>query len=206
MSIPPRRAKRDHCGGISSLKNHPILDRLMIIKFKPAAIQLCLAAGMATATFAIPNSTLETQPILPFTLAVKAASASTESCKTKGNNVTTTILNPEGNLIVVIRNEKAGPHTIENSFNKAYTSVSFGRAYNLQSTRAILEGIKPGKGIGDYPLPADPLKGLSYSVGGINITSNGKIIGSIGVSGSPNGDLDEGCAYDGLNAIKSQLN
>jgi hypothetical protein len=175
-------------------------------KLKIALTQSFVAAGVATATYAVPTLALETQPILPTTLAAKAASISVESCKKKGNSVTTTILNQDGNILVVIRNEKAGPHTAENSFNKAYTSVSFGRVYNLNSTRAILAGIKPGKGIGDFPLPADPLKGLSYSVGGINITSNGKIIGSIGVSGSPNGDLDEGCAYDGLNAIKSQLN
>jgi uncharacterized protein GlcG (DUF336 family) len=152
-----------------------------------------------------PVVALEKQPILPTTLAVKAASTSVTSCDRKGYKVTASVLNPEGNILVVIRNQEAGPHTIENSFNKAYTSVSFGRAYNLDSTRAILSGIKPGKGIGEFPLPASPLKGLSYSVGGINITSNGSLIGSIGVSGSPNGDLDESCAYEGLKAIQAEL-
>lgn len=65
--------------------------------------------------------------------------------------------------------------------------------------------MKPDKGIGEFPLPASPLKGLSYSVGGVNITSEGNLIGSIGVSGSPNGDLDENCAYEGLKAIRDDL-
>ena len=128
-------------------------------KLKIALTQSFVAAGVATATYAVPTLALETQPILPNTLAAKAASISVESCKKKGNSVTTTILNQDGNTLVVIRNEKAGPHTVENSFNKAYTSVSFGRAYNLNSTRAILAGIKPGKGIGDFPLPADRDRG-----------------------------------------------
>ena len=154
-----------------------------------------------------PATALEMQPILPTSLAVKAASISVSSCEKKGNKVTTTVLNSDGNILVVIRNQSSGPHTIENSFNKAYTSLSFGGAYNLKSTREIITKIKPGsKGIGEFPLPANPLRGLSYSVGGINIISNGKVIGAIGVSGSPNGDLDEVCAIDGLNAIKANLN
>ena len=32
-----------------------------------------------------------------------------------------------------------------------------------------------------------------------------KLIGSIGVAGAPNGDLDENCGQAGLNAIKLQL-
>ena len=148
---------------------------------------------------------LETQPVLPTSLAMKAASVSVESCASQGYKVTATVLNQEGNLLIVIRNQGAGPHTIENSFNKAYTSVSFGRAYNLNSTRAIIASTKPGKGIGEFPLPASPIKGLSYSAGGINLTSNDFLIGSIGVSGSPNGDLDENCARNGLNAIQAEL-
>ena len=69
--------------------------------------------------------------------------------------------------------------------------------------------MQDGEGMG-YPcahvvLPANPLKGLSYVIGGINIYSNGKLIGSIGVAGAPNGDLDENCGQAGLNAIKLQL-
>lgn len=168
--------------------------------------QLLVAIGIGVIMLAArPVLALEKQPILPTTLAVKAASTSVAVCNQRGYKVTTSVLNPEGNLLVVIRNQEAGPHTIENSYNKAYTAVSFGRAYHLDSTRAILAGMKPGKGIGEFPLPASPLKGLSYSVGGVNITSEGNLIGSIGVSGSPNGDLDESCAYEGLKAIQDDL-
>lgn len=168
--------------------------------------QLLVALGLGVIILAArPAMALEQQPVLPTSLAVKAASTSVAVCNQKGYKVTTSVLNPEGNILVVIRNQEAGPHTIENSYNKAYTAVSFGRAYNLDSTRAILAGMKPGKGIGDFPLPASPLKGLSYSVGGVNIRSEGSLIGAIGVSGSPNGDLDESCAYEGLKAIQDEL-
>ena len=177
----------------------------MISRLGTLAAKSLLAAGVVTTPHVAPALALEMQPILPTALAVKAAAISVESCSNNGYKVAATVLNSDGNILVMIKNQSAGPHTIENSFNKAYTSVSFGRAYNLESTRAIVAATKPGKGIGEFPLPASPLKGLSYSVGGININSHGHLIGSIGVSGSPNGDLDESCAYAGLKAIKSQL-
>ncbi len=176
----------------------------MISRLIALTAKSLLAIGVAAATHVA--LALEMQPILPTALAIKAAAVSVESCNTNGNKVTTTVLNSEGNVLVVIRNESAGPHTVEHSFNKAYTSVSFGRTFNLGSTRAIIAGTNSGKGIGELPLPASPLKGLSYKTGGINIYSNGKPIGSIGVAGSPNEDLDENCAHAGLNAIKPQLN
>ena len=170
-------------------------------------LAILLPLAIFLAAHGRPAKALEMQPILPTSLALKAAAISVSSCEKNGNKVTTTVVNSDGNILVVIRNQSSGPHTIENSFNKAYTSLSFGGAYNLQSTREIISKIKPGtKGIGEFPLPASPLRGLSYSVGGINIISNGKVIGAIGVSGSPNGDIDEGCAVDGLKAIKAYLN
>lgn len=177
----------------------------MISRLIALTAKSLLATGVAAATHVAPSLALEMQPILPTALAIKAAAVSVESCNTNGNKVTTTVLNSEGNILVVIRNESAGPHTVEHSFNKAYTSVSFGRSFNLGSTRAIIAGTKPGKGIGEFPLPANPLKGLRYIIGGVNTYTNSKLIGSIGVAGAPNGDLDENCGQAGLNAIKLQL-
>lgn len=148
---------------------------------------------------------LEMRQVLPTNLAVRAAEKAVKECEKQGQSVTATVIEPNGLVIAVIRNSKAGPHTVENSYNKAYTVSSFGRISRLQSTRALIEGIKGARGIGTFPLPADPLTGLSYSIGGLAINSKKELIGAIGVSGSPNGNIDESCAAMGLEAIKPEL-
>lgn len=165
-----------------------------------------LFALVATTAFSgQPAIGLEQQPVLPVALAAKAALKALETCGTQKLAVAVTVVNREGNTIAMLRNQDAGVHTVQNSFNKAFTAVSFGRAYGLASTRAIVEATKPGRGIGAFPLPASPLPGLSYSTGGITLQSRGIDIGAIGVSGSPTGDQDEQCAVAGMRAISNQL-
>ena len=100
-----------------------------------------------------------------------------------------------------------GVHTLENSFNKAFTAVSFGRSYGLDSTAEIVKKSLAGSapGMGSFPLPASPLQGLSYSAGGLVIKAGSVVIGAIGVSGAPNGGLDEACAIRGIQSIQPAL-
>ena len=158
------------------------------------------AAVIAPAAFA-----LEQQPVLPVALAAEAALKALQTCQAQNYAVAVTVVNREGNTITLLRHQDAGVHTATNSFNKAFTTVSFGRAYGLTSTRAIIAATKPGRGIGDYPLLASPMPGLSYSVGGVALQSGGVVIGAIGVSGTPSGDRDEQCALAGIEAIKTKL-
>jgi uncharacterized protein GlcG (DUF336 family) len=41
--------------------------------------------------------------------------------------------------------------------------------------------------------------------GGVVIKINGEVIGAIGASGAPGGDIDEGCARAGLEKIRNRL-
>ena len=149
---------------------------------------------------------LEMTPILPTELANKAAFEAVEKCRSKGFAVTATVIEPNGTILVTLREQDAGPHTIENSFNKAYTVSSFGRIGGLNSTKEFVNGSKKTRGIGSFSLPASPIYGLSYSVGGRSIRSQGQLIGAIGVSGAKSGDIDDECALYGLEAIKKELN
>lgn len=181
------------------LYHNPILNPIR----SPILLAALIAAAASEGAAAV---TLEQQPVLPVGLAAEAALRALETCQTQKNAVAVTIVNREGNMITMLRHQDAGAHTVPNSFNKAFTAVSFGRAYGLLSTRAIIDATKPGRGIGDFPLPAAPLPGLSYSIGGIAIQSRGVVIAAIGVSGSPSGDQDERCAKAGVQAISKQLN
>src|SRR5262245_66608318 len=55
----------------------------------------------------------------------EAAVAALESCRKEGYNVTVTVVNKSGRVKVQLHDDNAGPHTIENSFKKAYTSITF---------------------------------------------------------------------------------
>lgn len=150
---------------------------------------------------------LERIPVLPTPLAAQAALKALGQCRSEGYLVAVTVVNREGNVIAMLRDQDAGTYTVENSYNKAFTAVNLGRAYGLNTTAEIVKRAQAGKGpgIGSFPLPASPLSGLSYGAGGLVIKAGRVVIGAIGVSGSPGGDLDAACAASGLQAIQAAL-
>jgi uncharacterized protein GlcG (DUF336 family) len=44
-----------------------------------------------------------------------------------------------------------------------------------------------------------------FSAGGIPIEAAGNIVGAVGVSGAPTGELDEACAAAGVKALQFEL-
>jgi len=175
-----------------------------------AGLRCALGIGMLSGSLVLvggPVHALEQLPILPTTSAAQAALKALEQCRLNGYAVAVTVVNREGNVIAALRDEHAGPHTFDNSFNKAFTANSLGRAYGLDSTGEIVNRSLAGKapGIGSFPLPASPLRGLSYSAGGLVIKAGPVVIGALGVSGSPSGGLDEACAARGVQSIQAAL-
>ena len=97
---------------------------------------------------------------------------------------------------VVLRDRFAGPHTVDMAVDKAWTAVSF-----RTHTGALAEATQPGKpqsGIRDRPR-------VAAVAGGMTIEAAGALVGGIGVSGAPGGDLDEACARAGIGAIQQNL-
>ena len=137
--------------------------------------------------------------------AAKAVQVAVQACKLKGYNVTATVLNPDGSVEAVLRGDLATPHTVENSFNKAYTAITLGPNQKVDSTATILDAMHGNKGIGQWPLPPAPIKGISYFSGGVAMVVNGEYIASIGVAGSPLGSVDEDCALQGRAAALEAL-
>jgi uncharacterized protein GlcG (DUF336 family) len=119
--------------------------------------------------------------------------------------VTATVVNREGALQAVLRGDGASPHTIENSFNKAYTAISLGPIQKVDSTAKIYESMKMNPGFGTWPLPATPIRGFTFNPGGLAIMVNDAYLASIGVSGAPKGVIDEQCAFKGRDAALKSL-
>lgn len=139
--------------------------------------------------------TLSEQPYLASWLAHKAAKAAIKQCR--GNNylVSVSVVDSAGQLRILIRDDGAGPHTVESSRKKAYTAASM-RASTLDLSERIannpsLQGL--------HNLNDDVL----MLGGGLPIMFGNQVIGGIGVAGAPGANLDDACARKGLNEINA---
>lgn len=150
---------------------------------------------------------LPTQKVLPASIAVKYAEAAIQACRAEGYGVTAVVVNTEGNVIVQIRGDGARVQTVETARNKAYSAVTLAANHNLDTTSGILASMqaKGAVGIGSWPMPPAPSTNITLFAGGVNLRSNGEIVGALGVSGTPNGKIDEGCALKARDAMSGQI-
>jgi len=159
--------------------------------------------------FLIPSPAVSALSItyqIPVSLATESAIEAVNLCQSKGYPVTATVVTKEGLKQVLIRGDGAPPHTIENSFNKAYTVITLGPIQHVNSSKDIVKAMIPSPNpVGNWPLLASPLPGITFSSGGVAIKVGNEIIGSLGVSGAPNGIIDEECAQAGLTKISPGL-
>ena len=125
-----------------------------------------------------------------------AAMAAMEQCRKDGFRVTVTVVNRAGQIKAVIRDDGTGPHTVENSFRKAYTSATFRIATGEIAKR------QSGT-LGSVALLQ--LSNVTPGEGALPIRSKDEVIGAIGVSGAPGGDKDAVCAQVGIDKIASGL-
>jgi uncharacterized protein GlcG (DUF336 family) len=100
-----------------------------------------------------------------------------------------------GEVIVQIRGDGTGPHTMENSFKKAFTA----RTFRIPSGE-MEERLKKNPQMG-----AQYLTGFTTARGALPIKVGDDVIGAAGVSGAPGGEKDEACVQTGLDKVKDQL-
>ena len=88
-------------------------------KWMVLAATLTIVPGTASAQAVVSERTLS------YGAALEMAAAALEACRKEGYKVTITVLNRAGRTKVVLHDDGANPHTIENSLRKAYTSLTF---------------------------------------------------------------------------------
>lgn len=157
---------------------------------------------LAVAAFVFVPATVQAQAVitertLSYNAALEMATAALESCRKGGHRVTITVLNRAGRTKVVLHDDGANPHTLENSLRKAYTSLTF----------RVPSG-EFGKRMAATPPPhaAILLDKVTSGEGALPVVSNKEVIGSIGISGAPGGHLDAACAQAGIDKISAGLN
>ena len=62
---------------------------------------------------------------LSASMAIAIAQTATEACKANGYAVSVTVVGRNGEILVQVRGDNTGPHTLENSMRKAYTARTF---------------------------------------------------------------------------------
>ena len=133
----------------------------------------------------LPMATLQTAA------AFDAARAAFEQCRKTGYTVTVAVVDRGGHALAVLRDPLAGPHTVNTAIGKASTAVSF-RMDTGDLARETQSGIR------DLP-------GVIAVGGGLPIQAKGSLVGGIGVSGAPGGDVDAVCAKAGIAAVSDNL-
>ena len=125
--------------------------------------------------------------------ALRIAQATIDQCRKEGVQIAVTVIDRGGHEQVVLRDVLAMDITVPISKRKAHTAMAF------NSETSQLEGRFKGA----YSVPK--LDSLLISAGGVPINIGGNIMGGIGVSGAPSGEIDEKCAKAGLDAVRADL-
>ncbi|MDO8650626.1 MAG: heme-binding protein [Undibacterium sp.] len=125
-----------------------------------------------------------------------AANTALKHCQKKGALVAVAMVDRSGIPLVMVRDALAGMHTPETATRKAWTAVSF-KTSSAEMAKATT-----------YNQPSSGIRGVSnvaMIAGGLVIQASGSIIGGIGVSGAPNGEMDDECAKAGIASIQDAI-
>ena len=164
--------------------------------FRPCTLALTLATA---ATLAAPLShaqAVRTERNMSLALATQLAADTVAACTASGHNVTATVVDRAGSVRAVMRADNAGPHTLEASLQKAFTSASAKNA-----TLAMMEGAQKNPAAANLV----HIPGFLLLGGGVPVKVGTETIGAIGVGGAPGGHLDEQCAVAALDKAKDLL-
>ena len=129
-------------------------------------------------------------------IALTIAETAIATCKANGYAVSATVVGRNGEIIVQIRGDNTGPHTMENSMRKAYTARTFRIPSGDMVTRVK----------NDPTLGLIHLSNVIANQGALPIKVGNEVIGGAGASGAPGGEKDEACVKAGLDKVADQLN
>ena len=132
-------------------------------------------------------------PTVTLEQAQKVVMAALAEAKKGSFPLAISVVGPSGDLVYFLRMDGTAFASLAISEHKARVAATYKRP-----TKAFEDRVAAG-GIGVTVLTLD---GVIASAGGIPLMSNGKIIGAVGVSGSPSSAGDLGTAEAGAAALK----
>jgi uncharacterized protein GlcG (DUF336 family) len=153
------------------------------------------ALALACAATTVANAQLVTTKQLSVEMAVAIATTAVATCKAQGYNVSVHVIGNMGEVLVALRGDNTGPHTMENSMRKALTSrgqrIPSGQFAENVAKTPNAGGLRLGNSI--------PARGA------LPIKVGNDTIGAAGASGAPGGDKDEACIQAGIDKVAGDL-
>lgn len=160
------------------------------------ALALSISALLATGTAPANAQTVRTEKNMSMALATQLAARAVADCSSVNYAVTATVVDRAGVVQSVQRADGAGPHTVEASRLKAYTSASA-----KTDTLALMVNAQRN------PAAANLVNIPGYLLlgGGVPVKVGNEVIGAVGVAGAPGGHLDEQCATAAIAKVQDLL-
>ncbi|MER6983644.1 heme-binding protein, partial [Streptomyces carpinensis] len=137
------------------------------------------AAAPAAAVAAVKGKATTTTDHLTIEAANDAAQAALKAARKEGQRVSVAVVDRNGNTIVTLRGDGAGPQAYESAIKKAYTAV----AWNAPTSQ-LTKRLESAPTLKDIP-------GTLFLAGGAPVAYDNAPIAGVGVAGAPSGDLDE---------------
>lgn len=163
------------------------------MSFKNVLSTVALVGAMSISTGAIADDVIKVR-LMGSDMAADIARAAVHACREMGYQATAVVVDRAGDTIASQRDTLARRHTMEIAYRKAGLSVmSASNSGDMRDSR------------GDIRAELNHMQGLIVMEGGLPITAAGSLIGAVGVSGAPGGDIDEQCAAAGIAAVQDRL-
>ena len=162
-----------------------------MIKTSCGLAALALACSITSGA----DAQLVTTKQLSLPMAVTIATTAMDTCKSQGFRVSVHVIGNMGEVLVALRGDNTGPHTMENSMRKALTS----RGQRIPSGQ-FAENVAKNPAAG-----ALRLGNMIPARGALPIKVGNDTIGAAGASGAPGGDKDEACVKAGIDKVAGDL-
>ncbi|MCQ4214391.1 MULTISPECIES: GlcG/HbpS family heme-binding protein [Streptomyces] len=137
----------------------------------------------------VKGNTTTSSTHLTIDAASKAAQAALDAAEKENQKVSVAVVDRNGNTILTLRGDGAGPQSYESAVKKAYTAVSWNAP-----TSELTKRLENAPTLKDIP-------GTLFLAGGAPVTAKNAPIAGIGVAGAPSGDLDEKFAQAGVASL-----
>jgi len=164
------------------MKTKPVLLSLMVLFFGSGINHLANAQDL------IPAQRMSLD------LAVEIATAAIDGCRKDGYQVSVVVTDRTGNPIVIMQDDYS---------NKFFTELAHGKANAVTLSGATSGELR--ENMSRMVNELNQLNGVKVLTGGVPVRVAGSLLGTVGVSGAPGGDLDEACALMGVDAVQDRL-
>ena len=143
-------------------------------------------------------------PRLPLALAMEAVQETIRTCEARGFHVAVAVVNHDGIIQLQARGDASPIHSQRFAFRKAYTVMSMGPMFGVETSGDLAERIAATNPVGLAAISGGTTD-LLFLPGGVLVRTGDDPIAAIGVSGAIRSSEDQECAIAGLSAIEDRL-